>query len=118
MSTHFCPECGISIDNDIRFCPNCGTDQQQGQTPYQPQPQPQSYGRQTAPTYGYQPRVAADPSKGINPVLGIAIFLLPLIGLVTYFIYKSDRPRASSQSCSIAVAGLVVSLFFNFLLLA
>lgn len=114
MSSLYCPECGISIDNDVRFCPNCGADQRQGQKTYKPQLQ--TYRGQNTPPYGYQSKQSADPSQGINPIIGIAILIFPLIGLVTYFAYKNGRPRASSQSCSIAIAGFLLGFVLNFAL--
>ena len=103
---------------------------------FQPQQQPQ-YGRQPGfqpqqpPQYGPQPGFQAQqqPQYGpqqfapvdntdysdLNLALKILSFLFPIVGLVSYFVYRKSAPNKASQAGKWAGIGFVVGMIINLL---
>lgn len=117
----YCPNCGASIVKGTKFCAECGTQVPISYSPprtgtgYQPPPS-RSY---PAEPRGYIPPAyqVIDREKGIHPLLAIAIVILPLIGLVTFFVYREKQPKASEQSCYAAIIGMIINFFLSFMFL-
>lgn len=114
-SGNFCGNCGASLTPGSAFCAECGAPAVQpsaapGTTYAPPSAAP---GAPYAPP-GYQEDLS---QKGINPLLAIGIVILPLIGLITYFMYKKERPKSAEQSCYAAIIGLVLNLLLNFMIM-
>ncbi len=58
----FCTNCGKSMPDDVKFCPNCGAvNQHAAAQPAQPEPAPQPQAAYTAPTQPVQPEPAPQP---------------------------------------------------------
>ncbi len=45
--------------------------------------------------------------------LSILCFLIPLVGLILFFVYKSDKPAKSKGACYAALAGFIVGVVLN-----
>jgi len=45
--------------------------------------------------------------------LGIVCFLFPIVGLILYFVWKSEKPSKSKGACNAAIAGFVVGVIIN-----
>ena len=45
--------------------------------------------------------------------LSIVCFLIPLVGLILYFVYKSDKPEKSKGACYAALAGFIFGIIIN-----
>lgn len=62
------------------------------------------------------PPAASNEDLGIG--LKIVCFLIPLVGLILYFVYKSSAPLKSKQACTMAVWGFVLGIVINIILVA
>lgn len=119
----FCKNCGQEIAEGAAFCPNCGatvapaaeqpqqaTYQQPnaGQQPYTPpygQPQ-QPY--QQYPGYG-APQVSQEPASG---GLRFLCWLIPLVGIILYFVKKDEKPVYAKQCGVAALVGIIMAVVF------
>lgn len=120
----FCPDCGAPSDGG-KFCANCGrplpiadapasTPQPHAVPQYSnPAPQPQANVQYGIPNS--QPQYAAAPT--VAPVIdsgsfGYAVlgFVLPIVGLILWLIWKDQKPR----SANLAGKGALVSVIFSF----
>ena len=57
------------------------------------------------------PPAASNEDLGIG--LKIVCFLLPIVGLILYFVYKSDAPQKSKSACKMAIWGVVLGIVIN-----
>ena len=73
----YCKNCGKEIDEKAFVCPHCGV-KQQGNSP-------------------------DEPIGG----LGVVCFLIPLVGLILYIIWKDTNPIKSSGAGKAALWGFV-----------
>ena len=119
-----CKNCGAAItDESAVFCPNCGTpvgtanteaqaasqpagnnyqpDAQQGNS--QPQPCPQ-------PPYYQQPYPQANPNDKGGCLWGGLGFLIPVAGLILYFVWKREKPKTARALLIGAIVGIVVDI--------
>lgn len=123
-----CPYCGTQLNDDVNFCTNCGA----GVANVQPiQPAPQTVA-QNIPGYdpNYQPmQQNPNPYQGnpyqqpINPAPGVedsgsigwAIlgFLIPIVGIVLWLVWKNTKPNCAQK----AIIGAVVGFVLNFICL-
>ncbi len=67
----YCTACGQELHKDASVCMNCGV-----------------------PTSNYQSNNAYVESD-TNYLWGIASFFFPIFGLIFYFIFRNDRPKAA-----------------------
>jgi len=121
--THACANCGSSVPNNTRFCPNCGTPAdagngnlasyaqtapppyttypQQAQSVYQPVPpgqqsyQPPAQNAQPPPAYA---RPQKNSSRGILKVGMILLILLVLLGAGGFFAFRSVSSRGGNTA--------------------
>ena len=135
----FCKNCGQQLAEGAAFCPNCGmtvtqpdtapaaseqpaaeqgTAQQppytQPQPPYtqpqQPYTQPQQpYGQY--PGYG-MPQVSQEPASG---GLRFLCWLIPLVGIILYFVKKDEKPVYAKQCGVAALVSIIMCVVFYFL---
>ena len=100
----FCKDCGKMLPEGADICPNCG--KAQSESPVQivqrqdaAEPSVQIVQRQDA---------AADPSD--RPSFGYAFlgFLLPVIGLILYLVWKDDTPLRARSCGRGAAVGFVI----------
>lgn len=117
-----CKNCGYACRDDLRFCPNCGTElapapnsyqQQAAQNPYEQQP---PYGQTPYGQYPYGQypngyMVAPGRGQAIaSLVLGIlSFFLFPLVTGILAIVFGGIAKSRGSRS-PMATAGLVCGI--------
>jgi hypothetical protein len=50
--------------------------------------------------------------------LSILCFLIPLVGLILFFVYKAEKPAKSKGACYAALAGFLVGVVINLISIA
>ena len=122
----FCKNCGQQLAEGAAFCPNCGaavtqpdatptTSEQpaaeqataQPQQPFTPPQQP--YGQ--CPGYG-TPQVSQEPASG---GLRFLCWLIPLVGIILYFVKKDEKPVYAKQCGVAALVSIIMGVVFYFL---
>ena len=86
----YCRYCGKQIEEDARFCPYCGSAQQEERQA--PPPQQRYVDPNDAPSGGFA-------------VLG---FFFPLIGLILYLVWKNELPLRARSCGKGALIGVIV----------
>ena len=76
----FCPKCGKEIMDEAVICPHCGC----------------SAKWETKKEYDFP-----------SPLLTILAFLLPIIGLIIYFVYKKTCPQKAISAWKGALIGII-----------
>lgn len=111
----FCSNCGNQIEDGSGFCPFCGAaqntqqqyTQQASQQQYTQQAGQQQYYQQSGgqPNQQYQQvnQQYQQPQSGGNNDSGgfwwaIPGFLIPLVGLVIFFIIRKDKPASAKMA--------------------
>ena len=125
----FCTSCGKEFQNDMNFCPYCGTPamkSEQGaqnydngqnyyQNPYgygQTYGNGQPYGNQ-AP-YGYNTPDPNDvPSAGFNALA----FFFPVVGLVLYLVWRDSTPKKAKAIGKWALISVIVGVVLYILMI-
>lgn len=111
-----CQNCGAVIPNGAAHCPNCGTAiimqqppqyQQPYENPQQPQYQQPYLGQQGVPQN-------VDMSD-LNIVLKIVCLLLPLVGVILYFVWRTSAPNKAKSAIMFAGIGFIVNFIFALL---
>lgn len=135
----FCKNCGQQLAEGAAFCPNCGAavpaeeqpiqaeaqpvpteaqpteaqPVQAQQQPYTPPQQPyapqQPYGQY--PGYG-TPQVSQEPASG---GLRFLCWLIPLVGIILYFVKKDEKPVYAKQCGVAALVSIIMGVVFYFL---
>jgi len=113
-----CELCGQALTKDLRYCPVCGQEnphyQGEEQKTYAPQPQQQS-GNQYYSQTSRQSKTSNNEDSG-SIGFGILSFFIPLVGIILYFVWKNDRPKAA-KSCLIgAASAFILAILSNVLL--
>ncbi|MFQ5979133.1 MAG: hypothetical protein ACE5OZ_13485 [Candidatus Heimdallarchaeota archaeon] len=72
----------------------------------------------SSPTHRPAEAAISSPSSGsgydtmeLEQPLAGAIFFFPPYGLLTYFIYRKDQPRAAKQALKLALYGVAFEIF-------
>lgn len=81
----YCPKCGAEIDDSAVICPRCGV-----------------------PVTG-KPAADDKPSGGLA-VLG---FFFPLIGLILYLVWHSEKPQKAKSCGKGALIGVIVQVIIG-----
>lgn len=48
-------------------------------------------------------------NTSLNVLLVICCVLLPLVGLILYFVHKRESPKKAQDACYAAIAGMVIN---------
>lgn len=107
----FCTSCGKEFQNDMNFCPYCGTpatkNGQDTQSYNNGQYYQQPYGNQ--PPYGYDaPNPKDVPSAGFNALA----FFFPIVGLILYLVWKDSTPKKAKAIGKWALISFVLGIVF------
>lgn len=89
-----CSNCGKEIAEDSKFCVYCGTQ---------------------VTNFTENVEVVQKPKDEISVGLNIISFLIPLIGLISYFSCRKDSPKRAKSVLKYALIGLVISIVLQFL---
>ena len=90
----YCPKCGSEVDANTQYCPKCGS--------------PQS-------TSSYQPARSrpVDPHDSGSIGWFILGFFVPIIGLILFILWSSDRPSDAKMSGLGALVSVILSSVFT-----
>lgn len=89
-----CKNCGMDILNNANFCTNCGTKVDNNIEYNQP----------------------SQNNEGSTIGWGVLGFFFPLVGLILFFVFKKDRPKASKTSGIGALIGFILGTVLFILL--
>ena len=103
----YCANCGKAMEDNVAFCPECGAAQQAAQ-----QAAPQQPVYQQAPQQQAAPAAPVDGGSFGWAVLG---FCFPLVGLILYLVWKSNKPMSAKKAGIGALVGFVLNLIVTFL---
>lgn len=94
----YCQKCGTQNPEIAAFCNKCGADLKRLSN--------------NTPSATYQPVTSSsEDSAGIGWI--ILALLLPIVGFILYFVWKSNYPKKASHILVAAIIGFVV----NFIIL-
>lgn len=98
-----CQNCRTQFDDSLAACPNCGTINA-AQPPQQPFSQP-----------GGQPmgQPVHNPADSGSIGWGILGFLIPIVGLILFLVWKNTKPNSAKVAGIGAIIGAVVGLVLN-----
>ena len=99
-----CPQCGAAIADGATFCPSCGAAMPVAQQP-SPYAQPTPYAQAPAP--------APVEDKG-SIGWGILGFLIPIVGLILFLVWRNKKPNSAKVAGIGAIIGFVVNLIITF----
>ena len=123
-----CPHCNHYISDTVTICPHCGNelippssestessvndstmDTNVNANIETPSVEKEGYYENVEDSYEY-----VDDSAGI--LMKILCFMLPIVGLVLYFVKRNSLPNAAKSYLIWAAAGFGLSLLINFAL--
>ena len=90
----YCSKCGTQNLADAHFCKNCGASLSSSSNQYFPN---QEYEKK---------------EESLNPAYIILAILIPLIGIIQYFMWKKDQPKKANSVILWAIVGIVINLIF------
>ena len=108
-----CMYCGNQIADGLKFCTSCGAalpvEALQTQTPVDAGVQ-QAYAQPSYEQPVQQPyqqyQDAADPNDSGSIGWGVLGFLIPIVGIILYFVWMNSKPK----SAQVALIGAVTSI--------
>lgn len=87
----YCQNCGAEIAKEAYVCPKCGV---------------RTYNEQTT-------NVEDKPNMALNI---ISLLLLPILGIILYFVWKKDTPIKAKSILTYALIGWGISFVLNLIL--
>jgi uncharacterized membrane protein YvbJ len=109
----YCTECGSKVEEEARFCPNCGHEMSQipSMRPSSVASPPPQYIAQYSTPPSYQQYQKRDNTKGIIAlVFGIlGLFLLPIIGSIVAIILGA-LSRSQEEDNSLGTIGIILGV--------
>lgn len=90
----FCKNCGKEISDKAYVCPNCGV-------------------RVNDESERKAGNLDADSGSKVG--WGILSFLIPLVGLILFCVWKAERPQTAKVCGKCALASVIVSIVFSIL---
>ena len=94
----FCSHCGKEVHEEAVVCINCGC-AIAPTVPMTPQ--------------NARPSVATDPNDASSTGFAILGFLIPLIGLVLYFLNHNETPQKAKSALHGAIAGWITEIVIS-----
>lgn len=55
----------------------------------------------------------SNDQEELSMLLKIVCFLIPLVGLILYFVWKKDYPVKSKSACQMALFGFIAGIIIN-----
>jgi len=107
----YCPNCGEPLKENYKVCLSCGQalDQSSDADPFASYEAPH-----TQPSYQQHPDYNPEGSTFGWAVLG---FFIPVVGLILYLVWQTERPLAAKSAGTGALVSVVISLL-SFMFLA
>lgn len=105
-----CKNCKEQVQEENKFCTNCGGAEFITETESQPEQQNEqnngTFEQSSPPPQPYYNTVPlTDSVDKVNPWLVVLSVLIPIVGIILFFVKKKDKPK-EAKACGIA--GLVV----------
>ena len=91
----FCTKCGKEIENDYAVCPYCGANQKDVENNTNNQVE---YNKKT------QTQVVCG---------GIASFIFPIVGLILFLIWRTNRPNDAKVVGIAGLCGFVINVLYQ-----
>ena len=107
VPTHFCQQCGQRVEDGKAYCPECGAPQMPNANQNQ---QPVLTGASSTQT-DYTGPIGAPLEQASCWAIGCS-FLIPIVGLILYFVQKDKVENAQSYLWA-AGAGFVIGLILQ-----
>ena len=79
----FCKNCGKGIDDNAYVCPHCGVKTEKNN---------------------------ADADSGSKAGWGVLSFLIPLVGLILFLVWREERPNTANVCGKCALASVIVGV--------
>ena len=107
----YCTNCGKELEDNAAFCTECGAAQAapRQEAPQQPAQNVQQPYQQQAPD---QQAAPVDNGSFGWAVLG---FCFPIVGLILYLVWKSNKPISAKKAGIGALVGFCLNLLFSFI---
>ncbi len=96
----FCTNCGKEINDNVAFCPYCGSSKATPVTP-------------AAPVTNYTPAQPADNGGFLWGLLGCCI---PIAGLILYLVWKDTKPKTAKAAGTGALVAVIILVIYYILL--
>ncbi len=120
-----CNNCGGQYQDDMNFCPYCGTPkatEQYNQPDYQQppynanqygyqQPYNQPYNQQYNQPYGNN-YMGENPNDKPSALLNLLAFFFPIVGLILYLIWKDQYPKKAKKIGKWALVSVIIGVVF------
>ena len=97
-----CPECKKEVSDQSSSCPHCGY--------------PISRSKMAATHYEQQYATPVSNNDGSSFGFAFLGFMIPLIGLILYLVWKDDKPLKAASAGKGALIGAVIGLIFFMLI--
>ena len=114
----FCTSCGKEFQNDMNFCPFCGTPAVKNEQQTQDYNYAQNYNRTQygngqyyggQQPYGYnEPNPKDKPSAGFNALA----FFFPIVGLILYLVWRDETPKRAKAIGKWALISVIIGVVF------
>ena len=88
----FCYNCGKEISNEAYVCPHCGVKVEKSSIKN------------------------ADADSGSRAGWGVLSFLVPIVGLILFLVWKEERPQTSKICGICALISFVMSIILGFVM--
>lgn len=89
----FCKNCGSEIDDNAYVCPNCGAKVKEDEA-----------------------EIKSSNDNGSKVGWGILSFLIPLVGLILFCVWRTERPKTAKVCGIAALVGFILNFVFAFLI--
>jgi|AntRauTorckE6833_2_1112554.scaffolds.fasta_scaffold52311_2 uncharacterized membrane protein YvbJ len=101
---NYCPNCGEPVKENYTVCPACGESLQDTQNLEETDRFEQNISRSNQ--QNFQPTPPEENTFGWA-VLG---FLIPVVGLVLYLVWQTERPQVAKSAGTGALTSVVISI--------
>lgn len=87
----YCPNCGSEIDVNAEICVNCGVN---------------------VLNFGKQNTAAINDKSNIWVNL-LSLCCVPLLGIIMFFVWKNEQPKAAKSALIFALIGISISIILG-----
>lgn len=101
---NYCPSCGERLNADYILCPHCGEDLRELTE--------KAEGERPEETVSPQNHPDFKPPERTFMLWGLLGFLVPLVGVILYLVWREEQPRIANAVGAGALASIVITLLF------
>ncbi len=96
----FCKYCGKEIDDRAVVCPGCG----------------RATDNYTNSADNSAKQVTVSPDDASSFGFAFLSFLIPLLGIILYFVWRAEFPKKASSCLKGAITGIIINFVCSFLI--